>query len=443
MSVYLAFQRISCAYDLCQRSIENKNMAREDFRYLKVESLWRRLVNISSSDTGPVCAEIFDYLGKYGSVRERLRFAPNGRTEPDMRVSRCLGVINGWKRESRAAGALWRVERQSEEDLRQGWYLIMDTLTIDRRFGLSARDILCSNGWHTYKQRWREIVRKACGYSRDVKQREYIWYFGCVQFGDAGKNPHIHVLWGCRKIPDTWLIDPNAGRSVPNRREISAAKPTWDYGYSTPVAVRTGLDDVWAKHGWCWPVDGEGLPMPVLGAFGAAKYIGRYMAKPEEGDWKCRTRMSQGLGMASMKNWLRTLPSTRLKLLATLNQVETVQEEWKSQLNVSSSLLSSLASKERLDRCLSRRPRLTLRVLTRRRYLACGLISKLRASLRHRPPQGRFSVCSDWLADVVRREWLVFDDRAERDLQYLVETVPRRMRGFNSGLIGRSVYGSV
>ena len=446
--VMLAFERVTTAYNILSRCLERKTIRSDDSRYLRcirlrsellgLERRSSRLVSISINDTSDVASRILKWLGKSGSVRERLDIRKPRPRDGYNRVDRCLKVINQWKAESRRRSLLWRVEEEAEYSLAHDWYLIMDTLTLRRGSGMDPRDALSSKGWRNYKQRWREIVRVECGFDRKVRQQEYLWYFGCVQFGDAGGNPHLHVLWGCRRIPADWLVDPNVGLVVPKRREIDPAKTTWAYGWNTPVAVRTGFDDIWARHGWVWPVDSKtGQPLPVYGARGAANYVGRYIGRPEEGDWQCRTRMSRGLGLRQLSTWVQKQPTRKLKTLCQLSQVETWEIEWQSRTRLPCSLVRSIAWKERLARCLLRHPLMTLRVLARYRLRSTALMSKLHESLSEMPRGQQFSVCMEWLNGVIRKPWVAYDDRAERDLMELVEAWPRRKRDFHAGLIGR------
>ena len=163
----------------------------------------------------------------------------------DERLKRSLGVLKDDAGESRKRCFQYRVDKATEEAVVKGWYVIMDTLTIEDGRWSNPEELLSGRGWAEYKKRWRRTIASATYGSRRKAPRdaEYIQYFGALEFGEDGDNPHVHQLWFCRDIPDSWKTDPNIGSSLPTRREITAAKSLWRYGFCTPVAVRTGFYD--------------------------------------------------------------------------------------------------------------------------------------------------------------------------------------------------------
>ena len=114
------------------------------------------------------------------------------------RLERSLGVMTDDAKESLKRCKQYRVNQATESALERNWFIIMDTLTIEQRYCENPEDILGGTGWHRYKQRWREKIRIASGFKQSDIQDQYIQYFGAVEFGEHGDNPHVHVLWFCK-----------------------------------------------------------------------------------------------------------------------------------------------------------------------------------------------------------------------------------------------------
>ena len=103
---------------------------------------------------------------------------------------------------------------------------------------------------------WRDYVRNVDRYigqhvygtirnSRLPSHRDnYHSCFAVVEEGDEGGRLHIHCLHFCRSLPDDALLDPNAGRATPDRREIQAFKSSG----STVIAHRSHADLVLVMH---------------------------------------------------------------------------------------------------------------------------------------------------------------------------------------------------
>ena len=247
----------------------------------------------------------------------------------------------------------------------QGWYIIMDTLTIDQTLVTNVQEVLSYSGWATYKSQFKERIRQAAGLSQKVPIHEYCKYFGTVEGGKRGKNPHVHVLWWCRSIPDSWKVDPNRGRRRPYRREIDAAKGLWPYGISTPTAVRTSSADAWGCLGWSWPLGKDGKPLKTLGTRGVACYISKYLTKENHIPWKSRVRGTRGLGTSYIRNFLARMPQ---RLLRPLSQI-TFPDRWSDlrlKVQIPPRLLRSMARSTRLSRLWDKKSSLMARWNIRR-----------------------------------------------------------------------------
>jgi len=98
--------------------------------------------------------------------------------------------------------------------------------------------------------------------------------------GNTGRL-HIHVLHIFRDLPID-CGDPNFGMKVAYKREITAMKRFWQYGFSCPKAVRFSETDSFGRRGWRWPAVQEGGVVSALQAkpLGAIVwYVGKYISK--------------------------------------------------------------------------------------------------------------------------------------------------------------------
>ena len=174
------------------------------------------------------------------------------------------------------------------QDTGRPWFPIFWSLTLDPSRIL--RDVSAFKGkpW----QSWiKHINRMGARYVAVIEKPQ--------------TNPHMHVLTWHPDLPEDWLRDPGY-----RRREITAAKATWQYGWSSPRPMRTDTRDAWAtRAGHVWPVVLKGNQVESLaqgGIRGMAAYLGKYLAKEITGGPN-RWRMTRGLGTEPLTAWLTEL----------------------------------------------------------------------------------------------------------------------------------------
>lgn len=196
--------------------------------------------------------------------------------------------------------------------LKQGWFVIFNTLTCDaqninRVFESGSMD------WSNYiRSVDRSIGCKIFGTWRNAIQarregNEFHTYFAVVERGTEHGRLHIHVLHFMKDLPFGYSC-PNKGLITPNKREYSSFKCFWRFGFSTPVAVRINLSDAWSKIGWRWPVvliDGKYNPVKSSHPDAVCNYLGAYITDILEYDnnnnrkvgirWRVRTSRKLGL----------------------------------------------------------------------------------------------------------------------------------------------------
>lgn len=223
---------------------------------------------------------------------------------------------------------LRRLKLEIEHRNAQGWYFVFNTLTVSPEY---FSKVFPESGSSTV---WTDYVRSldryfgeaAFGSFREAARRrrageDFHFYFAVVERGSKSGRLHIHVLHMFKSIPKDFS-DPNFGLSVPYRREIEAMKCFWNFGFSSPIAVRFSAMDNFAKLGWRWPVKRVGSTYEAVMAkpFEAiVSYIGKYVQKSYlEKEVGCiwRTRMSRRMGQAPLKARVSLLKlKTRLEFL--------------------------------------------------------------------------------------------------------------------------------
>ena len=384
---------------------------------------------------------VFRLFGKSGSVKESMNYVPD-KFESDPLLDRCFLLLSSMTKSARKTSLLWRVAQESQECLDNGWYLIMDTLTIDPNKLESDRAILSGRGWHLYKQRFREAIRKALGYKQNcgIPQIEYLRYAAVVEWGETGNNPHLHVLWMLKDIPTNWKYDPNLSNVIPIRRELDNAKSAWEYGWSTPTAVRTSSDDPWARNGWTWPVDKQThKPIPACGVSGPAAYIAKYLTKEEDKQWTTRVRISRNLGLNGIKAFLRKLETNLLRPLQEITRNQNWIKEYRHVTNCPGSLVAQLAKQERISRLwVSKQTRLIQLTMESPKK---SIVSRLLTFIQGMDPQS--SICTESLLDHVREDSTVSDSRAIKAYERLQREYPKRYFHPSSAQPGRSVYANL
>ena len=232
--------------------------------------------------------------------------------EPEVRAD--LDEVQNWLMMSGQAGRIteWRcrVGIALHETCKAGWYPIFANLTFDPKVWDAEKELQDSHGpWNDYRQKMKELVRKACGFSRKVPQDQYFRYAAVIEHGKSRCHHHMHAVFMCRNLPDDCLIDPNRGN--PDRDQMSIPRLLSMWGYGIRKAQQIGplwtSDGPWRKMGWIIPTKVEILRP----AGNAGQYLLKYMKKDER-EWRHRIRCSRNLGLQPLKDLIEALTTREL-----------------------------------------------------------------------------------------------------------------------------------
>lgn len=218
-------------------------------------------------------------------------------------------------REKRAKEWQYRIWAETHQAAKDGWFLVFNTLTLDR------------GSYSSFAARrtsyWGEYIKK---FSLLVPGKHS--YIAVLENGSRTGRLHLHVLHFLEKLPPG-CVDPNRGRARPNRREIEMLRPLWPYGKSAPIAVRFNASDAYAKIGWRWPT-AENLTCALDASCPGqvASYMGKYITKTYERKvrkipWRIKT--NQGLGLGPLKRSLKSLKNIQLSRLLQAKGVDTLK----------------------------------------------------------------------------------------------------------------------
>ena len=255
-----------------------------------------------------------------------------------------------------------RVAVEAHEANDAGWYMIFDTLSVDpiKELRRNPDERIFENGieWGRYVSRVEEAVRKALGYKQHhrggPRRSTYVRHFCRFEGGKNGNNPHAHVLWFLKDVPEEWKRDPNLHLDLPNRQEITEMKLLWPWGWSTPMPVRCH-GDVWStKHKWKWPIRKDGSHLPLRGPDMCGNYVAKYLNKGNADGfpWTHRVKATRGLGLRSLRKTLTEMPLRLLKGLAYPLIPSHSAMQFLFQTPYTRSLLKREARSERVSRCL-------------------------------------------------------------------------------------------
>lgn len=170
-----------------------------------------------------------------------------------------------------------RIFREFEQRVEsQGWYCVFDTLTIrdsDMDSFLSTPTAL-----RDYFRKVSRAVLAAEG--RSVKESPSDCYsYVCVpEYGSRTGRLHFHVVHLLRTLP-SGVVDPNLSNPKRNRHEINLFKGLWDWGLSSPIAVRHTGVDAYTRRGWLMPIERKGKAMVVKPLLAVARYVVKYVSK--------------------------------------------------------------------------------------------------------------------------------------------------------------------
>lgn len=259
----------------------------------------------------------------YSSVDDRRKAL---MLQPLEKVVKSKDRLDDWLSEcadaTRSANWQWRVGQEMESLIECGWYPYFVTLTVDPAYAAacdtSVRQVI-EDGveWRRYRQRLAEIARKACGFAQVQKGGpavdDYFRYVAVVEHGSSREHHHIHALVWMRKVPVSWLDDPNIGRAIPNATDVLAAKSLWPWGSITKFEPFRCIGDPFTALGWVLPMK-KGKALQVLAPAKAGAYLCKYLKK-EDKLWSHRVKSTRNLGMEALDQWLRRQsPMTVLSL---------------------------------------------------------------------------------------------------------------------------------
>jgi len=146
-------------------------------------------------------------------------------------------------------------------------------------------------------------------------------YFAVVEEGAQYGRLHIHVLHFMDTLPPH-ATDPNYGRIIPDRRELTAFKALWPYGFSSPLMVRYSPLDAYGSAGYRWPYDTRtkkaytiGSPQRISSYM--TKYITKSYSSKKRETYLWRIRKTHGLGLKLLAELLSMLTPPQLLQIAS------------------------------------------------------------------------------------------------------------------------------
>ena len=307
----------------------------------------------------------------------------------------------------RQMACVWRCVEETVWAQEHGWFIVFDTLTF-RDLSVAAEGL--STGWAVYAKRVRRAVGMHVYGSKALMRAAPVSDFArhccVVEHGEKTGRVHMHVIWWLRDLPPSWARDPNAGRRVPDRRELSEMKPLWDYGFSTPIICRIGPDDAWARAGHQWPVDRKtGRNLVVAGPAALGSYVSKYLTKQHGSVIQWRTRMSRGLGLRSLRALLRISPTSYLRSLASPLRYPILISP---SVSVPSKLLRAAAWSERMSRSWASTRHRSMICRTMMSRSGVDILAVIRASISSRSESASASALS-YLSEAIARIGGSFD----------------------------------
>ena len=213
-----------------------------------------------------------------------------------------------------------RLQIESWEATRKGWFLVFDTITYDP--SVHSDEVMFGKYWRQYQRSVQHaVVRSAHGSLRRFRRSgasfsDHVRYFLVPEAHRDGRT-HCHILWFVSHLPDTCrLADPNAHSPRVPQRQVPGWPP-YPFGMITMrLPVRYRGDNFSRRLGWRLPLDKDGQ-RPVLKDVNAvARYMAKYLFKPKPETLKCRRiRTSPRLGLETIQAKLSTLTTPQLCLL--------------------------------------------------------------------------------------------------------------------------------
>lgn len=235
-------------------------------------------------------------------------------------------------RTSRAKNWQYRVEQAVKEKVKNGWYPLFATYTVDEKRlpeNCLTRDELWTKtpAWDRFVKKFKTEIAEECGYGRRPAKwprgETFLQYFGVLEHGASGEHPHIHVIWLCKEIPATWRMDPNTNCTDNTRRDIAPASALWEHGQQR-MTMGLFMTGSWFTDNWHRPnkiIDGKLTNTKIGDAGAVAGYISKYMTKGET-KWKHRVKATKGIGLQSLIRQLKETKSISMLLAMSKRPME-------------------------------------------------------------------------------------------------------------------------
>lgn len=244
-----------------------------------------------------------------------------GKNKPDDLRQAVLDQMVQTGKNARAAQQRTLLEHEIAYRAKNQWFMLFNTLTV-RDGELSNVFSATSDAFQSYIRRIDALAAKASyGSVRKALSHDYHTYFAVVELGGNTGRLHIHCLHFLRDLPEG-CNDPNYGKSLPDRRELTAFKSLWTYGFSSPVMVRYSPQDAYGLAGYRWPYDTRkqnaltiGSPLRI-GSY-MAKYITKSYTQEKRGEYQWRVRKTHRTGLAIITELLAPLTARQLLTVAT------------------------------------------------------------------------------------------------------------------------------
>ena len=290
-------------------------------------------------------------------------------------------------RKSKYLDYVYRIERETEDAVDNGWYPIFQTLTVTDNY---YREVFTkgSRAWGNYIRDFERMIGR-CLY-RTVREAEaarssgdlFHKYFAVVEAGKQAGRLHIHVLHLCKALPNKVLADPNLGSRLPLFRECRGLRHLWKYGNMTPIAVRLSGLDPFGRLGWRWPVEMVGdkyQPVEAKPVLALARYIAKYVNEAYLQENKrefFRCRMTRNFGVRQIRSFVKRRSDHELEMLTEIQDQRPFQVL--GQMTVPLTLMRREALRERLSRYSTEMQWTYVRGLQPQ----AGLIERLRSMMR-------------------------------------------------------------
>lgn len=200
---------------------------------------------------------------------------------------------------SRAAQWTQRVLNEMRLAHENGWYIVFDTLSLDdgwvRRF---YEDKHCLRD---YFRNIKRCVMAAEGVPVKSTGFDGYKYYCTPEYGSKEGRLHFHVVHLMRTLPSD-ARDPNLNVMKRTKREIHCLKKYWQYGFTSPIAVRYS-GDAFTRDGWFWPQDSSGKAILSKPWQAVAYYVTKYVTKKVELDIKSNKHLNDFESNKSSDKW--------------------------------------------------------------------------------------------------------------------------------------------